>query len=111
MVDQKSFYEEVGKRISKIRLQRQLTQEALAVSVKLTRTSITNVERGRQKLPLYTLALIAESLRVECSELLPKTKEADPINIELSIADRSPSERAFIESAIQAVNSRSYKSI
>ncbi len=110
MVDQESFYAEVGKRISKIRLQRRLTQEALAESVKLTRTSITNIERGRQKLPLYTLALIAESLEVEYSELLPLTKAAVPSDIEQALGDRSPAERDFIKSAMQAVNLKSHKS-
>jgi transcriptional regulator with XRE-family HTH domain len=109
MIDQKSFYEEVGKRILKIRLQRRLTQESLAESVKLTRTSITNIERGRQKLPLYTLALIAESLSVQCSDLLPKMKEAELGDIEQAIGDRSAAEKAFIKSAMQAVKAYSQK--
>jgi transcriptional regulator with XRE-family HTH domain len=110
MVDQENFYAEVGKRISRIRLDRNITQESLAAAVHLTRTSITNIERGRQKLPLYTLALIAELLDVEYSVLLPQTKPAVPSDIEQAIGDRTAAERDFIKTAMQSVKSKSQKS-
>jgi transcriptional regulator with XRE-family HTH domain len=106
MVDQESFYAEVGKRISKVRLQRRLTQEALADAVALTRTSITNIERGRQKLPLYTLAVIAATLDVDFSALLPPTKPVERNDFEQSLGDRPAAEREFIKSAMQSVASK-----
>ena len=77
--DHKAFYEEVGRRIRDARKRRnpKLTQQGLAELVSLTRTSITNVERGRQKFLLHTLADLAKALQVEPASLLPRL-EAEP---------------------------------
>ncbi len=58
MADRRAFYEEVGRRIRDARLARKpkLTRQGLAELVSLTRTSITNVEKGRQNFLLHTLA-------------------------------------------------------
>src|SRR5687767_2795287 len=61
----KELYVEVGRRTRMARLSRGVTQDALAERVGLTRTSITNVEAGKQKLPLHTLFEIAAALQVE----------------------------------------------
>ena len=37
----------------------------------LTRTSITNIEKGRQPIQLHSLYLVAQSLGVEVKDLLP----------------------------------------
>ena len=68
-----AFYAQVGRRVRALRGKRGLTQEALASLVDLTRTSITNIEKGRQKLLLHTLVDLAKALRVEPVELLPRT--------------------------------------
>ena len=57
-------YRIVGARIRDERLKRNITQNDLAASVGLTRTSITNIEKGRQKLSLHTLVALASELRV-----------------------------------------------
>jgi transcriptional regulator with XRE-family HTH domain len=48
-----------------------LSQEALAKAVGLTRTSITNIERGRQPVNLHTLYVMADILRLDVADLLP----------------------------------------
>jgi transcriptional regulator with XRE-family HTH domain len=79
-----------------------MTQEELAGLVSLTRTSITNVEKGRQKLLLHTLSDIAEALEVDLASLLPGDgKEADT-HLRDSLKRHSPSAKAFIESALSA---------
>jgi transcriptional regulator with XRE-family HTH domain len=70
--DQKAFYVYVGQRIREERDRMGLTQEALASLVSLTRTSITNIEKGRQKLLLHTFVDIVNALQSSPSELLPE---------------------------------------
>jgi transcriptional regulator with XRE-family HTH domain len=68
----REFYAAVGRRISKARNGR-LTQEALAKRTALTRTSIINIEKGRQQILLHTLVGIAQALGVPVMELIPDT--------------------------------------
>ncbi len=51
-----------------------MSQATLAVSVGLSRTSITNIELGRQHVPLHTLYEVASALGVEPSQFLPDKK-------------------------------------
>lgn len=56
------LYVEFGRRLKAARRRAGATQEDLAGRVGLTRTSITNMERGRQHLPLHTLVRLADAL-------------------------------------------------
>lgn len=69
-------YRQVGKRIGELRKRRNLTQEQLANAVGLQRTSITNIEMGRQKVLLHTLFELASVLRVCVEDLLPDQPSA-----------------------------------
>ena len=57
------FYVAVGGLIREARESRGVTQEALASLVLLSRTSLTNIERGRQKVRLHTLCRLAACAR------------------------------------------------
>jgi DNA-binding XRE family transcriptional regulator len=70
--ENRDFYAAVGQRIAKARAGR-LTQEALAKKAALTRTSIVNIEKGRQQVLLHTLVDIAQALRLPVAELIPDT--------------------------------------
>ena len=72
-MDKRSVYADLGDRIRKMREGRGLTQEALASLISLSRTSITNIEKGRQSVPLHKIIEIAEALRVDASNLLPQS--------------------------------------
>lgn len=50
-----------------------MTQEKLGNLVGLSRTSITNIERGHQHVSLHHLFAIADALRVPPDALLPDT--------------------------------------
>ena len=63
----KSF---LGVRDARKRRKPKMTQDGLAKMVGLTRTSITNVEKGRQKFLLHTLTDIARVLQVEPASLM-----------------------------------------
>jgi transcriptional regulator with XRE-family HTH domain len=67
-----AFYVEVGHRVRSARERAGLTQDALAERVALSRTSVTNIERGRQRVLLHTLWDIAAVLGVEPVTLIPK---------------------------------------
>lgn len=65
------FYHQVGTRIREGREKRAMTQEALAKIIGLSRTSLTNIERGRQRILLHTLSEIATALGMNANELFP----------------------------------------
>lgn len=71
-------YKLIGQRIRTARLKRGLSQENLAKCVDLTRTSITNIEKGRQKLLVHTLFLLSDALAVPIVDLLTAEETPDP---------------------------------
>jgi transcriptional regulator with XRE-family HTH domain len=76
--ENRDFYAAVGRRISKARAG-SLTQEALAKKTALTRTSIINIEKGRQQILLHTLVGIAQALRVPLTDLIPDTESLETL--------------------------------
>ncbi len=80
MIDERRLFKEVGQKIRQLREAQtggraRLTQAELAEMVGLERTSITNVERGNQKVPLHVLYRICEALRAPVSDLMPRVDE------------------------------------
>ena len=65
-----ALYRYVGRQISDRRRGR-YTQGQLASVLGISRTSVTNLERGRQRAPLHYLLQIAEALGCEIADLLP----------------------------------------
>ena len=80
MIDEGRLYQTLGERIRTLRelqsdAQGRMTQAALAKLVGLERTSITNIEKGAQKVPLHVLFRICEALHVAVAEVLPAVAE------------------------------------
>ena len=74
------FYRELGQRIRTARKRHaggSLTQAELAERVDVSRSSIANIEQGRQQAPIHILVQIAEALGVSPGELLPRLEETD----------------------------------
>ena len=67
----REFYLALGKKISEVRQRQNMTQEALASDISLSRTSVVNIERGKQQLLLHTLVQIAQALRADPRAFLP----------------------------------------
>lgn len=103
MNGQDVFYAEVGQRIRHARDQRGLTQEGLATLVALTRTSITNIEKGRQKLLLHTLVDLATALQVTPADLLPPVTNAGEQELDTLLKGRSREEKQWIKSTVLSV--------
>src|SRR5438128_1981431 len=66
------FYQQLGANIRKYRVLNKLSQDELSKLVGLTRTSLTNIEKGRQHPPLHTFCEIVEQLKVDIWDLLPR---------------------------------------
>lgn len=63
-------YQQLGARIRELRTAISMTQAELAHATSLTRTSITNIEKGRQPVQVHVLLLIADALGVKTTDLL-----------------------------------------
>lgn len=71
MDDRASFHRSLGERIREAREKTGATQDDLARVVGLSRTSVTNIERGRQGVQAYLLVKIARTLGLTVQQLLP----------------------------------------
>src|SRR5688572_30648908 len=99
MIDEKRLYKVLGERLKYLRenqaiFSTKLTQGKLADEVGLERTSITNIEKGNQKVPLHVLYKICEVLQIQINDLLPnvsdiKELELEPHLEELTFAGRT----------------------
>lgn len=111
--DPQSFYADVGIRVRRAREDRGLTQETVASQVGLTRTSMTNIEKGRQRVALHTLVDIAQVLGVSFTALIPDEEllslpetdaEIPPqfseAEVALLVKDRPSEEQEWIMSAL-----------
>jgi transcriptional regulator with XRE-family HTH domain len=68
---QDPLYTMFGSRVRALREEKKFTQEELARRVDLSRTSITNIERGRHRVLLHQIVEIAEALDAKPSDLMP----------------------------------------
>jgi transcriptional regulator with XRE-family HTH domain len=68
MVDR--LYRVFGSRVRARREEMSITQEELGSRVDLSRTSITNIEKGRQRVLLHQMVEIAQALGTAPTELL-----------------------------------------
>lgn len=74
-----NLYRLFGDRVRELRENRNVTQEELGRRVQLSRASITNIEKGRQRVLLHQLVEIADALNAKPSELMPASQSlAEP---------------------------------
>jgi DNA-binding XRE family transcriptional regulator len=67
----------IGANLRKIRLRENLTQQELANMANVGRTSVTNIESGKQLPPVDLLYVIGAALGVRIEELLPNSMGQD----------------------------------
>jgi transcriptional regulator with XRE-family HTH domain len=80
------LYREFGQLLRSARLKAKLTQDEVAERVGLKRTSITNIEKGRQHIPLHQLFVLATAVGTSPDRLLPDPKIADDVVLEAQAA-------------------------
>lgn len=88
------LYQTIGRSIVKRRKTLKWTQAKLAKLVGITRTSVVNIEKGRQRLPLHVLYTMALRMDIDPFELLPSIDHI--VNGELDDQYR-PDIRAFLD--------------
>lgn len=85
-IDEERLYRLVGDALKRRRKETGMTQIRLAAEVGVTRTSVTNIEAGRQKPPLDLLFRICTVLGVEVTAVIPKNGDvvrSDAVPVEV----------------------------
>jgi transcriptional regulator with XRE-family HTH domain len=101
------FYKQLGANIRKNRLALGRSQDELARAIGLTRTSLTNIENGRQHPPLHTFCDIADQFKIDPSALLPIRTAPVQMPDFMAVAEkqvRGDNELSFITAGIGIKN-------
>lgn len=89
-----AFYEDFGERIRRVR--GSMSQAALGERVGLSRGSVSNIEAGRQHVPLHMLLRFARALGVDPADLISPIGSAHDVDVRGLAAD----ERQFVANVI-----------
>lgn len=73
--DEKRLYQLLGQRIKRHRTDAGLTQAQLAQKLGVRRTSVTNMEAGRQSISLFIIYNLLDLFNVRFDQLLPPLRE------------------------------------
>lgn len=104
------LYEAIGDRIKAARTLAKITQTDLGRQIGLTRSSIANIEAGRQRVMLHWVFQIADELGVDPRELIvePRVPTMRPID-ELDPAEfegQPDTTSDFVSTALRRVTSK-----
>lgn len=92
---------EFGARLSAVRKAKGMMQKTLAHGMGLTRTSISNIERGIRRISLDQVFQAAHILGIETNILLPSVKTVfDPLTIQSVVDDPLPPRAAAEASSV-----------
>jgi transcriptional regulator with XRE-family HTH domain len=94
---QQTFYKALGARIREIRGSK-LSQEQLAKAADLSRTSIVNIESGRQKLLVHNLFQISKALKVLPTVLLATL---EPSSVSVPEIDASSEAAEWVQRSVK----------
>ena len=61
----KELQNEIGRRLKHLRLEKELSQEAVAFEVEISRDHLSNIENGKHPINIKTLYKLAEFFGVE----------------------------------------------
>jgi len=67
---QHTYLKKVGLNIRKVRKEKEISQESLALAADLDRSYVGGVERGERNISIVNLKKIADALKVPVSQLL-----------------------------------------
>ncbi|MCV7051735.1 helix-turn-helix transcriptional regulator [Mycobacterium heidelbergense] len=99
------IYIDVGSRIRSARIKQAWNQAELGRNVGLTRSSIANIEAGRQRVLVHSLLRIADSLNVAVESLLPGTDQlhqlTDRPRSAPDLTGQTDAARDFVTSALR----------
>lgn len=79
-MEEDKFYDRLGQRIMEIRVNKSVKQEALGEYLGLSRSSITNIEKGRQKPSLFILRKICVYFDINLDTIVPELESKQQIS-------------------------------
>jgi transcriptional regulator with XRE-family HTH domain len=88
-----AFYREFGDRLRSARSANGASQIEVAKGVGLSRTSVANIERGRQRITLHLLMEFARVLEVEPCDLLPPAQSEPDVKPDRRLRELSPEDQ------------------
>lgn len=96
-----AIYRTIGAYVRDARTEAARTQDDLAAALGITRSSIANLEAGRQRIPIHMLVLLANELGVKVSRLLPDSiteigSFSPSEEVLEKLADTNPKDQEFI---------------
>ena len=94
MLPKAEFYVQIGAQIRAARTARGIPQKALAHQLEISRTTLANIEGGRQAVQAYVLAQIAEILTTPVVELFPAPPDISG-SVPEALRDRPSAETWF----------------
>jgi transcriptional regulator with XRE-family HTH domain len=103
------FYVAVGKNVRAARKRAGMSQATMARWIGFTRSSVANLEAGRQRVALHLFVLIAQALGVGAGELLPESPIlmwAEPIavdNLQEHLVGTPETTQDFVKRAVSQV--------
>jgi transcriptional regulator with XRE-family HTH domain len=74
-MNEERLYAVIGERLKRIRVGSGIPQSRLAAAIDHLRTSISNIESGRQRAPLHVLYELCYQLGIELTTILPMDHE------------------------------------
>jgi transcriptional regulator with XRE-family HTH domain len=103
--DVDAIYLAIGSRVRDIRLASRITQAAIAAEAGLSRQSVANIEKGRQRFMVHTLLDIARALSVDPVSLLP-TDKTSAISDDVDQFGLSAKAKRFVLSVLESKGRR-----
>jgi transcriptional regulator with XRE-family HTH domain len=77
MVDRDALYSQIGEKVRLLRINMSLNQEDVSKKVGMTRSSIAQIEAGKQAVSIYTLYRLGEVLNRPITDILPSADQFD----------------------------------
>ncbi|EKS34476.1 helix-turn-helix domain-containing protein [Afipia broomeae] len=107
MITPNDFYTKLGDSIRRRREELRLTQAELGESLGLSRTSVTNIERGRQRLLIDQFQGLCKALGVSMETLLADIDaETRPVVRQPSELRRMPTVTAYLQRTLVKAGER-----
>ena len=100
--DPEALYRVFGRRLREIREMKHVAQQELATLSGLSRSSIANIESGKQRVLLHQVLHFAEALQVAVAQLVPSTAEVP----EIRTNETGNEKRAYLEKLRNLASSR-----
>lgn len=80
-----ALYTRIGEHLKTAREQRGVSQHALADAIGITRSSVANIESGRQRIQVHALIAACQALNLDPADIISQAVEgADPLASVLS---------------------------